>query len=333
MPAALLMRRFGRRAGFILGSLIGAAGAAVGAVAIEEANFWMFTAGMAGIGVLAAFSAYYRFAAADVASPDFKSRAISFVIAGGIVGAVVGPELTTWSNAWFLPTAYVGVYVAMVGLGVASMAVLAFLDIPRVSAPGEYHAGRPLARIMRQPVFMTAVLAAMVSYGMMWLVMTAAPIAMTDRGYSLGDAAVIIEAHVIAMFAPALITGHLIRRFGALTVILTGTGLLAACAAVAVAGLHIAHFWLALVVLGLGWNFGFIGASTLLTEAYAPEEREKVQGVNDFIVFGTVAASSLAAGVLLHYLDWDAVNLVALPFVVASAAMTLWLAWRRQWRR
>ena len=329
VPAALLMKRIGRRAGFMVGTAICAAGAAIAAYAVYVGDFWLFAAGALVMGIFAGFAQFYRFAAADTASPRFKSQAISLVVAGGIVAAMLAPGLTEWATA-ISPVAFAGSFVVMAGLAALTSAVLAFLDIPKPEDLGYTHSGRPLPRIMRQPVFVVAALGGMVSYGTMLLVMTASPLAVVAHGHDIDDAAFVIQGHVIGMFAPALFTGSLIQRFGVLNIMLAGAALLMACAAIALTGIGIAQFWLAMLALGLGWNFAFIGASTLLTESYTPEEREKVQGVNDFLVFGTVALASVSSGAILHFFSWNAVQWAAFPFIAVSGAATLWLLVRRR---
>lgn len=329
VPAALLMKRIGRRAGFMVGAAICAAGAAIAAYAVYVGDFWLFAAGSLVMGIYAGFAQFYRFAAADTASPRFKSQAISLVVAGGIVAAVTGPGLTEWANA-ISPVAFAGSFVVMAGLAALTSAVLVFLDIPKPEALGYTHSGRPLPHIMRQPVFVVAALGGMVSYGTMLLVMTASPLAIVACGYGIDDAAFVIQGHVVGMFAPALFTGSLIQRFGVLNIMLAGVALLLACAAIALTGINIAQFWLAMLALGLGWNFAFIGASTLLTESYTAEEREKVQGVNDFLVFGTVALTSLSSGAILHFFSWNAIQWSVIPFVSLSAAATAWLVMERR---
>ncbi|HJO72458.1 MAG: MFS transporter [Rhodospirillales bacterium] len=329
VPAALLMRRIGRRAGFLVGVAICAAGSAIAAYAVYGGDFWLFATGSLVMGIFAGFAQFYRFAAADTASPQFKSRAISLVVAGGIVAAVIAPGFTEWAGA-ISPVAFAGSFIVMTGLAILTMAVLAFLDIPKPEDLGYKNSGRPLPQIMRQPVFVVAALGGMVSYGVMLLVMTAAPLAIVTCGYDVNDAAFVIQGHVVGMFAPALFTGALIARFGVLNIMLTGAALLMACAAIALTGIDITRFWLAMLALGLGWNLAFIGASTLLTESYTPEEREKVQGVNDFLVFGTVALASVSSGAILHFFSWNAVQWAAFPFVAVSGGATLWLLVRRR---
>lgn len=330
VPASLLMKRVGRRPGFLLGAAIALAGALTAAFAVYARAFWLFAFGTFLMGLNGGFAQYFRFAAADVAASAFKSRAISLVLAGGVAAAVVGPQLVKLTADAFAPIVFLGSYVTLAALPVMSALFLAFLDIPLPPADETAETGRPLAVVVRQPAFVVAVLGGMVGYGVMSLVMTATPLAMIGCGFGVPDAAMIIQWHVLAMFAPSFVTGTIIQRFGVLNVMLTGIALLAVCVAAALGGVDIAHFWVALVALGLGWNFAFVGASTLLTETYRPAERAKVQAANDFLVFGSVASASLSSGAVLHFFGWSAVQVFALPFVAIAGVAILWL---RQARR
>jgi MFS family permease len=330
VPASLLMERVGRRPGFILGALIGVFGAAVAAMGIFERDFALFVVGNVIIGIYAGFAQYYRFAAADESDPDFKGTAISLVLTGGVVAALVGPELAKWSSGLLAPPRFLVSYLVVAGLALAAAAVLWFLDIPRIRKEEISEPGRPLRRIMRQPVFLVAVFVGMMGYGVTILMMTAVPLAMAAYRHGLDHTAFVIQWHTVAMFAPAFFTGSLIRKFGVLNVMFIGTALLAGCVVAALAGVDLLQFFLGLTALGLGWNFTFIGASTLLIEAYLPAERAKVQAANDFLVFGSVATASLLSGALLDYVDWRAVNYFAVPFLLAAAGAVSWLAISRQ---
>jgi MFS family permease len=329
IPASLLMKQIGRRAGFSLGTLIGAAGGLVSSFAILDGNFPLFCLGSGVYGISVGFAFYYRFAAADTASDAFRSRAISFVMAGGVVAAICGPTLAKWSHDWFEPVLFAGSYAAIVGLALAALALLQFVDIPRPSVAERRESGRPLGEIMRQPVFVVAVLGAMIGYGAMSLVMTATPLAMLAGRFGFADTAFVIQWHVLGMFAPSFFTGHLIRRFGVLNIMLTGALLFVACAAVNLSGVGIVQFWAALALLGVGWNFLFVGSTTLVTEAYTAPERAKSQAVNDFLVFGTAALASLASGALHNLFGWQAVNLGILPPILLTVMASLWLKHRR----
>ena len=325
IPASLLMERIGRRPGFILGAIAGTFGAVVAAVGILISDFTWFVVGSFVIGIYAGFAQYYRFAAADVARRDFKATAISLVMAGGVIAALVGPELAKWSDGLFASTRFLGPYLVVAGLGLAAAIVLLFLDIPRLREEGIREPARPLLQIMRQPMFVVAAIVGMMGYGVTILMMTATPLAMAAYGHGLDHTAFVIQWHTMAMFAPAFFTGSLIRKFGVATIMLIGTALLAGCIVAALMGVDLIQFSLGLAALGLGWNFTFIGASTLLTEAYLPAERAKVQAANDFLVFGSVATASLLSGVLLDEYDWQAVNYFALPFLLVAMGAIVWL--------
>lgn len=328
IPASLLMQRMGRRAGFLIGSSIGVAGAGLAAWAIVSGSFALFVCAAALSGVFAGFGNYYRFAAADVATVEYRSKAISYVMAGGVIAAFIGPNLAHWTHAW-LAAPFAGSYLALVAILILSFGTQLFLDIPR--PPREtFGSGRPLAAIARQPVFVVAAVGGMLGYGIMALVMTATPLAMHDHHYAFGDTAFVIEWHVLGMFAPSFFTGHLIKRFGVLQIMLTGGLLGAVCVGVNLAGTTLTHFWLALFLLGVSWNFLFIGATTLLTETYAPEEKAKTQALNDFLVFGTVTIAVLSAGSLQHHLGWQAVNYGVTPLIAVTVVAVTWLLLRRR---
>ena len=329
IPASLLMKRVGRRAGFMLGNMIGLAGVALSVYAIWAQAFWMFVVATFIMGINGGFAQYLRFAAADVASPDFRSKAISLVTSGGIAAAVLGPLLVRQTNG-LMPVPFMGAYIALFGIGLLALILISFLSIPKPTNEEMRSSGRPLPQITRAPAFIVAAMTATVGYAVMSLIMTATPIAMAGCGFGVSDSASVIQWHVMAMFVPSLFTGSLIHRFGVLKVIFTGLMLLFACVGLAVNGVDIFHFSAALFALGLGWNFTFVGASTLLTETYQPSERAKVQAANDFMVFGTVAAASLSSGVLLHTYDWNTVNFFALPFLAITMTVVLWYAASRR---
>jgi uncharacterized protein (TIGR03382 family) len=328
IPASLLMQRLGRRAGFLLGSSIGIAGAGLAAYAIVTGSFALFTLGAALSGMFAGFGNYYRFAAADVAAADYRSTAISYVLAGGVVAAFIGPNLAHWTSTW-LVAPFAGSYLALAGILVLSFGTQLFLDIPR-PARETRGGGRALGVIVRQPVFMVAALGGMLGYGIMALVMTATPLAMHDHHYAFGDTAFVIEWHVLGMFAPSFFTGHLIRRLGVLQVMLAGGLLSAVCVGINLTGTSLSHFWLALFLLGMGWNFLFIGATTLLTETYAPEEKARTQALNDFLVYSMVTLAVLSAGTLQHRLGWQAVNYGVIPLIAVVVLAVAWLLFRRR---
>ncbi|HEX3860736.1 MAG TPA: MFS transporter [Stellaceae bacterium] len=328
IPMALLMARIGRRPGFWIGASLGATGAAVAAIAVFHADFVLFCVGTFLLGTYNGTAQQYRFAASEAADEGFRSKAISLVLAGGVVSAVFGPETAKWSSELFAPVLFAGCYVVIIALCFAAALLLCFIDIPKPPPLLLSNRGRPLARIAAQPTFIAAVVAAMVGYGVMALVMTATPIAMLGCGHVFGDAAFVLQWHALGMYAPSFVTGHLIARFGVVRILMTGAALFLVCCGVNLAGLTVANFWAANVALGMGWNFLFVGATTLLTRTYTPEEKGKVQALNDFLVFGTVAMSSFASGALLSGLGWSVVQVAVMPFVAVAACVILWWRWR-----
>lgn len=326
LPMSLIMKRVGRRAGFTLGALIGIFGAGLCGYAVYLGSFWLLCLGMLVVGVYNAGGQYYRFAAADVASAEFKSTAISLVLAGGIAGGVLGPESSKFTMNLFAQFAFMGPYLSLAVFCVMAILLLRLVDIPPLSEAERREPGRALADIVRQPAFVVAVLAATVSYGVMNLLMTATPLAMVGAHHPFRDAAFVIQWHVIGMFGPSFFTGGLIRRFGVLTVMLAGVVLELASIAIALTGVHVISFWLAMVLLGVGWNFMFVGATSLLTECHTPAERAKTQGVNDFAIFFTMAISSASSGALFTSQGWQVMNIGAVPFLLAVGAAIAWLA-------
>ncbi len=329
IPASFWMKRVGRRAGFQSGAVIGILAGALSSYAIYVGDFLLFSAGTGLAGLYNAAGQYYRFAAVDVASGSFKSKAISFVLAGGIVGAFLGPGSAIWTRDLIPEHLFLGSYMSTMIFPLLAIGLLMLIDIPPPSEEERQSGGRSLAAIAAQPVFLVAVLGGMIGYGVMNLVMTATPLAMTAHHHHFGDTAMVIQWHIVGMFAPAFFTGSLINRFGVLKIMLAGTLLMFACVAVALSGFEFLYFFASLVLLGLGWNFLFVGGTTLLTEAYVPAEKAKVQAINDFLVFGTVAAASLTSGTLLHLIGWHAVLYGALPFLAITALASLWLLRRR----
>ncbi|HJO69682.1 MAG TPA: MFS transporter [Rhodospirillales bacterium] len=326
IPAALLMKRVGRRPGFVLGQVVGVVAAVVAALGIWMGSFVVFCVGSAMLGVHNAFWQYYRFAAAEVSAPEFRSRAISFVLAGGVVAAIAGPQLAILSRDWLAPVTFAGSYVVIAILCAAAIAILGFTTLPKPGKDESRRSGRPISVLIRQPALITAVLSAMVGFGVMSMVMTATPIAMVASGHEFADAAFVIQWHALGMYVPSFFTGALIARFGTLRVIGAGIVLNILCVAVNAAGIAIGNFWAGLVLLGVGWNFMFVGGTTLLTETYEPEERAKVQGFNDFMVWGMVTVLSLSSGALFHQFGWLVVNLGVIVPVLASLLAIAWLA-------
>ena len=330
VPMSLLMRRLGRRVGLMLGALFGIAGALICGYAVFTREFGVLCAGAAVLGIYNATGQYYRFAAADSASADFKSKAISLVLAGGIAGGIIGPESSKLTKDYFAQAVFAGSYLSLGVFCLLAIALLSFIRIPPLTAAEQKDTGRPLSEIARQPAFLVAVTSAVVGYGVMSLLMTATPLAMVACQLPFRDAAFVIQWHVIAMFAPSFFTGALIKRYGVINIMLAGVGLSLCCVAFALSGLEVAHFWIALVLLGVGWNFMFIGGTTLLTECHTPGERGKVQGANDLAIFITMIATTLSSGLLFTLQGWALMNKLAVPFLLGAAAAMLWLAAMRR---
>jgi MFS family permease len=329
IPASFWMRRVGRRNGFLTGGLFGLAGSVLAATAMWAASFWLLCAGTLLLGVYNAFGQYYRFAAADAAAPDFKAKAISYVLAGGLVGGIVGPEVSKHTRDLVAPT-YLATYASLFVFCLVAMAIISRLAIADRKDDGAHGPARPLGEIVRQPVFIVAAAVAALGYATMNLLMTATPLAMGFCGHPYDAAASVIAAHVVAMFAPSFFTGSLIRRFGVLNVMGAGVAILFACIGVGLAGQQVANFWWALVLLGLGWNFTYIGGTTLLTEAYRPAEKAKAQGANEITIFTVQALSAFSSGVLVNARGWDTLNYVATPLVAFAGVALLWLAAQRR---
>jgi MFS family permease len=323
MPASLHMKRVGRQRGLISGTFWGIAGAFICAGAIWVQSFWLLCLGTLVWGVYNAYGQYYRFAAADVASPDFRPTAISLVLAGGLVGGVLGPTSSRWTIELLTPK-FMGAYLALIGFALLTMLLLRFIRIPTPSAAEQSATGRPLREIAAQPKFIVAVLAGAIGYGVMNFLMTSTPIAMQVCGHPYGDAAFVISSHIIAMFAPSFVTGPLIKRIGALPVMFAGVLFNFAAIGIALSGIAVAHFWWSLVILGVGWNFLYISGTTLLTETYRPEERARAQGTNEQAIFIMMAISSLTSGLTVTTGGWERVNLFALPLVAAVAIALVW---------
>lgn len=324
IPASFYMAKVGRRLGFMTSSLFGLAGAVIMTGAVVKANFSLFCLGTTLIGVFNGFGQYYRFTAAEVVPDDYRSRAISYVLVGGVIAAFVGPNLANWSRH-LLSAEFAGSYACLVGLYLLAFGFASLLQIPKPAAAARSTSGRPLSIIAGQPAYLVAVASAMVGYGIMNFIMIATPLAMHGYAHAFSDTAFVIQLHILGMFVPSFFTGHLIRRFGTTNIILTGILLLGLCVWINFSGTTVTHFWSALVLLGLGWNFLFVGATTLLTETYAPEEKAKAQALNDFIVFGTVTLTSFSSGAVQHALGWQTINLAVIPFLVLVTIANLWL--------
>jgi len=321
IPASLLMARIGRRAGFTIGQLVGVCGGATAAYGVMAGSFILVIVGTALLGVHNAFWQYYRFAAADAAPPDMKSRAISYVLAGGLVAAFVGPQLSKWTVD-LAPAAFSASYMAVIVL--CSMAIIC-LQFTRLKTPlkgGIEVKGRPILQIMKSRTFVVAAMSSTIGYAVMNMLMTSTPLAMKVCGFAFADSATVIQWHIVGMFLPSFFTGHLIKRFGVTTIIAVGAVLQAGAVALALSGVDFHNFIGGLIFLGLGWNFMFIGGSTLLTSAYNEEERAKTQAAHDFMVFTLVAISAFASGALHELIGWTAVNLIsAVPVAIAFLAV------------
>lgn len=319
LPAAAIIRRLGQRGGFMTGTVVTASGGLVATLALFQGSFWLFAFGLLLIGVGGAFVQQFRFAAADNASPEFKARAISFVLAGGIVTAILGPQIVIFTRELFAPVMFAGSFVSILPLAVAGAIILSFLRLPAKAAGkvevADNHA-RPLAEIVTKPRFIAALFCAVGTYALMSFVMTGAPLAMVGCGLSEDDATLGISWHVMAMFAPSFFTGSLIHRFGAERIVATGLVLLMGCAVIALSGLELWRFWTSLILLGLGWNFGFIGATAMVAASYRPSEKGKVQGFHDFVLFGSVACASLMSGMVYNAWGWEMLNWLIFPIVV-----------------
>ncbi len=326
VPASLLMGRFGRKAGFIGGLLVGSIGAAVSCASVLFGSLLMFTVGSALMGAAIAVGHFFRFAAADAASPAFRPRAISLVMAGGVIAALLGPELAKATQTLFPAFVFAGCFVAIAGLWLATIVPVLVLHLPKPKAADLEGPRRPLGVIARQPTFIVAVVSGMVGYAVMTLVMTATPLAMVGCGFAFTDAAFVIQWHSVGMFAPSFVTGSLITRFGIVRILLAGAGLLGLAAVINLSGIEMLHFFSGLVLVGVGWNFLYVGGSTLVTETYTPAEKAAAQGLNDLLVFSSSAGAAFLSGALQQRFGWEAVNLGVLPAIAISAAASLWLA-------
>lgn len=327
IPAALLMARIGRKPAFMLACFFGMAAGLLCTIAILKSSFIGFVMGCILIGIFNGFGFYYRFAAADAVNTDYKSRAISYVLAGGVIAAFVGPNMAKYTRDMFGNAMFAGSFAAIIAFYILSFVLLVFLKLPESARHQDKFqiSGRPLSVIIKQPCFIVAVICGMLGYGVMSLIMTATPLAMQHNQHLFSDTSFVIQWHVLGMFAPSFFTGHLIKRFGLLKIMFMGGLAGISCVAINLMGTSVNHFWLALLLLGISWNFLFIGATTMLTETYQTEERFKTQAANDFIVFSTVAAASLSAGALQHHFGWQAVNYGAIPALLVILFSLLWL--------
>lgn len=335
-----VMQKFGRKTGFIVGAFGGLAGAAIGVWALSIGSFWLFLAGSFMTGIYMSAQGFYRFAAADTASEAFRPKAISYVMAGGLLSAIIGPQVVGYVTAGAVDATvarYIPIYWVAMGFNVMGMALFVFLDIPKPATPSAKDGpGRSRRELLASPRIAVAVICAAVSYALMNLVMTSTPLAVVGCGYAEPDAANVVTVHVLAMFAPSFFTGHLIARFGVERIMGLGLAILGGAGIVALQGVDIANFYGALFLLGLGWNFGFIGATTMLAGAHTPQERGRMQGMNDLIVFGGVTLASLASGGLMNCAGgdpvegWAAVNIAMVPFLVLAGGSLIWLVMRQR---
>jgi MFS family permease len=323
IPAAVLMRRAGRRIGYMVGAAIGLFGGCLAASGIASFSFVLFCLGTLVIGMYGSFNQSYRFAATDAASEAFKPRAIAWVMTGGLAAGIVGPQTVIWTRDAIQAAPFAGAFLGQAALALLSMIVVSLLRPAPISVAPKA-GGRPLSEIVRQPRFIVAVVAGLVSYSLMTFMMTAAPLAMIGCGHPIDAAALGIQWHILAMFGPSFFTGRLIGRFGKERVTAAGLLLTALAAGVGLSGIGIAHFWTSLILLGVGWNFGFIGATALVTDCYRPEERAKVQAANDFLIFGSVAVASFSSGKLLNAGGWETVNWLVFPPVVVALILLSW---------
>jgi MFS family permease len=315
LPTGAISRAYGRRAAFVIGTGCGVLTGLLGAFAILRGSFALFCCATFLGGLYGAVSQSYRFAAADGASAGFRSKAVSLVMAGGVFAGVLGPQLVQWTMDIWSPYLFAFSFVVQAGVALVAMAILVGVDAPK-PAPSDLHGGRPLLDIARQPRFIAAALCGVIAYPMMNLVMTSAPLAMKICGLSLSDSNFGIQWHIVAMYGPSFFTGSLIARFGAPAIVAIGLSLEAIAAGIGLSGITAMHFWATLVVLGVGWNFGFVGASALVLETHRPQERNKVQAFNDFLIFGMMAIGSFSSGQLLANFGWSAVNMVVFPPVL-----------------
>ncbi|WP_378943003.1 MFS transporter [Mesorhizobium sp. ANAO-SY3R2] len=335
LPAAAIIRSIGQRSGFMFGTAVTALGGAIATLALFRSEFWLFVFGLMLLGGGNAFVQQFRFAAADNAPPEFKANAISFVLAGGVITAIVGPQVVIFTRELFAPVMFAGSFASVIGLAAVGAIILSFLRVKEAShghAATAQADARPLLEILSQPRFAAALVCAVGSYSLMTFVMTGAPLAMVGCGFSPDEATLGISWHVMAMFGPSFFTGKLIQRFGAERIVALGILLLIACAIVALSGIALWQFWTSLILLGLGWNFGFIGATAIVATAYRPSEKGKVQGFHDFVLFSTVALASLMSGAVYNAYGWEMLAWVVFPIcaICLAALATLSMARRRE---
>lgn len=331
LPTGAISRAYGRRVAFIIGTGCGVLTGLLGSFAILRGSFVLFCCATFLGGLYGAVSQSYRFAAADGASAAYRPKAVSWVMAGGVFAGVLGPQLVQWTMDIWPPYLFAFSFVVQAAVALVAMAVLAGVDPPKAE-PSDLHRGRPLLEIVRQPRFIAAAICGIVAYPMMNLVMTSAPLAMKICGLGVSDSNFGIQWHIVAMYGPSFFTGSLIARFGAPKIVAAGLLLEAGAATIGLSGISAMHFWIALIVLGVGWNFGFVGASALVLETHRPQERNKVQAFNDFLVFGMMAVGSFSSGQLLANFGWSTVNLVVYPPVLLGLAVLTYAPFARRRR-
>jgi len=330
LPVGMLAKAYGRRFALQTGSAFGALSGFVSCTAVLHGSFALLLAGTLCGGLYAAAHQSYRFAAADTATAKFRPKAMAWVLAGGVFAGVIGPQLVIFTKDAWPAYLFAGSYLAQSVCAIAAAAVLAFLRIPRPHVSHSLRDGRPLAEIVVQPKFILAVVCGVASYAMMNMVMTSAPLAMVLCHHTVGEAALGIQWHVVGMYAPSFVTGSLIARFGVHRMMALGLGLILCAAAISLAGTSLWNFWIGLALLGAGWNFAFISATTLVAECHDPHERNKVQAFNDFLVFGSMAIASLSSGALLANYGWSVVNALVFPVILPAALLLLWNALARR---
>ncbi|MEZ5843550.1 MAG: MFS transporter [Hyphomicrobiaceae bacterium] len=330
-PASFLMARIGRRGGFTVGALSGVLSGLVSIAGVYQQSFWLLCLGALLQGTAAAFAWYFRFAAADAADASWRPKAISLVLLGGVLAGFIGPQTAKWAVDLFSPVVFAGVYLMISIYSLVVLLLAQGLRIPSLTKAQKAEGARPLAVIVRQPTYIVALASSMFGYAVMTLVMSATPLAMLACGFHFGDSATVIQGHVIAMFLPSFFTGHLITRFGVLPVIGVGAFIQMLCAIVNLTGIDFMNFFVANILVGLGWNFTYVGGTTLLTETYKPAERAKVQASHDFAVYSTTAAAAGLSGVLQAKAGWQVVNMAALPMMlVVIGAVTFLAVYRRR---
>jgi MFS family permease len=330
IPASFLMAAIGRRGGFSVGALLGVLAGLIGCAALYGQSFPLLCLAALLQGMQAAFFWYFRMAAADATEPGSRAKAISLVMAGGVLAGFLGPQTAKWSVDWLAPVTFAGVYVAMAGFSIAVLALIQLLRIPGLTTAERSAGGRPLRQIARQPAYRVALASSVFGYAVMTLTMSATPLAMLACGFHFVDSATVIQAHIVAMFLPSFFTGHLIARFGVLPMIVAGGLIELGGALTNLAGIDFGNFLVANVLIGLGWNFAYVGGSTLLTTTYAAAERAKVQASHDFTVYAATASAAALSGVLQAKAGWALINLAALPMMAVIVTAGLWLMARQR---